>query len=89
MIQIENKVSGVKGGVLHIANIKAKYKNSKFEFIFQTQFSDQKQIFQSLKDAYQSYQQTRLYREIKARGVISENKNIIQLEMEKVFFFIL
>jgi Bardet-Biedl syndrome 5 protein len=64
--------------------VKAKQKNSRFEFIFQTLEGDNTTLFEHLKRVVHSYESTKLYREIKARGAIAENKSLILFPQEKV-----
>jgi Bardet-Biedl syndrome 5 protein len=62
---------------------KCRYNNNRFEFVFNSLTNTDK-IFNTFSNIYKAYDASRLYREIKIKGFITQDKNLIILQEEKL-----
>lgn len=75
-----SKVGGETKGLC----IKCRYNNNRFEFVFNAVNSTSSQIFTSFHAIYRSYDTSRLYRDMKMKGFLTQDKNPISLPSEKM-----
>ena len=61
-----------------------RFNGSKFEFLFTTQPAETANALNMLQTLLKEYQTTRMYREVKLRGAIFNDKNLIMLQDEEV-----
>jgi len=71
-------------GSTHSLYLRCKFNNSKFEFIFSSPLSDSQKLYAAFQAVFRSYEQTKLYRDLKLRGAIIQEKNLILLPLEKI-----
>lgn len=79
---VQSKLNGNNSSALYIMT---KYNNSRFEFIFTSLVKNSPRLFTSISSTIKSYETTRLYRELKLRGAIIHNKNLLLLPDEQVY----
>jgi len=59
-----------------------KYDNTRFEFIFTSLVRQSPRLFTTVQSVYRAYETTKLYRDLKLRGAIIEDKKLILLPNE-------
>lgn len=85
IISIEIKISYSQSlGSTQSLNIKSKYQQSRFEFIFSTINHESPRIFTTFQAVCRAYEGTKLYRDLKLRGAIIQNKTLNLLQLEKI-----
>ena len=62
-----------------------KYKGSRFEFIFTNLVRDTPRLFTTVQAVFRAYDTSKLYRDLKLRGAVIKDKELIILPEEKVF----
>jgi len=82
--EIRSTSSKVTGDVKALS-IKCKFNNNRFEFVFNAVSSISPQLFSTFDVIYRAYDTSRLYREVKLKGFLNQDKNLITLPKEKVF----
>ncbi len=75
--------SKVSGDIQALA-IKCKFNTNRFEFVFNSISDSSPQLFSSFDYIYQAYDTSRLYREVKMKGFLTQDKNLITLPGENV-----
>lgn len=75
-----SKVTGETIGLV----IKCKFNNNRFEFVFNAVSNNSPKLFSSFQMIHRAYDASRLYREIKLKGFLTQDKNLIMLPQEKV-----
>jgi len=81
--EVKANYSGSHGNST-LLNLRCKFNNSKFEFIFTSRSKESNRmgpLFQTIKQAYES---TKLFRDIRMRGAIIQDKDIVLLPGEMV-----
>lgn len=81
--EVKSSYSGSTGNT-QCLTLRCKFNNSKFEFIFTSRSKESNRmgtVFQNLKQAYES---TKLYRDIRMRGAIIQNKDLELLPQESI-----
>jgi len=63
--------------------IKCRFNNNRFEFVFNSLTNTDK-IFVSFNNVYKAYDSTRLYREMKLKGFLTQDKNLVLLPEELI-----
>lgn len=63
--------------------IKCRFNNNRFEFVFNS-LTNTNSIFVSFNNIYKAYDSTRLYREMKLKGFLTQDKNLIMLPEEQI-----
>lgn len=63
--------------------LKCRFNNNRFEFVFNSLTNTEK-IFNAFKDIYKAYDSSRLYREMKLKGFLTQDKNLINLPEEQI-----
>lgn len=62
-----------------------KYNNSRFEFIFTSLVKASPRLFTTVQAVYRAYETTKLYRDLKLRGAIIKDKQLMLLPHEQVY----
>ena len=62
-----------------------KYKKSRYEFIFTSLVRKSPRLFTTAQAVFRAYETTRLYRDLKLRGALLQNKNLVLLPLEKIY----
>ena len=65
-------------------NIRSKFNQNRFEFIFSTINHESPRIFTTFQTVCRAYEGTKLYRDLKLRGSIFTDKNLNLLTLEKI-----
>jgi len=65
--------------------LRTRFEKSRYEFIFTSLVSDSPRLFTSFQAVLRSYETTRLYRDMKLRGAVVQDKTVIMLPKEQVF----
>eukprot|EP00919_Chromeraceae_sp_WS-2016_P075203 GHVR01177891.1.p1 GENE.GHVR01177891.1~~GHVR01177891.1.p1 ORF type:complete len:228 (+),score=26.88 GHVR01177891.1:34-684(+) len=82
-LSITEAVSRIQGRAqaLHILT---KYNFTKFEFVFTFLVKGSPRLFTTLRSVHRAYLSSKLYRDLKLRGAIISNHNLIQLPQEEL-----
>lgn len=64
--------------------VMTKFRNSRFEFIFTSLVKNSPRLFTTVQAVYRSYETTKLYRDLKLRGAIIKDKQLLLLPDEDV-----
>jgi Bardet-Biedl syndrome 5 protein len=59
--------------------------NGNYEFIFSSPIKQNPRLFASFQQVLRSYETTKLYRDLRLRSAIIQDKQLIMLKNEKVF----
>jgi len=62
-----------------------KFNGSRFEFIFTNLVRDSPRLFTTVQAVFRAYDTSKLYRELKLRGAVIAQKELIQLPEEQIF----
>ncbi len=62
-----------------------KFNGSRFEFIFTNLVRDSPRLFTTVQAVFRAYDTSKLYRELKLRGAVISEKELIQLPDEQIF----
>lgn len=65
--------------------VMTKYNNSRFEFIFTNLVRSSPRLFTTVQAVYRAYDTTKLYRDLKLRGAIIKDKQLILLPHEQIY----
>ena len=65
--------------------LRTKYQTSRYEFIFTSLVKNSPRLFTSFQAVIRSYETTKMYRDLKLRGAIVADKQIIMLPKEQIF----
>lgn len=65
--------------------VMTKYNNSRFEFIFTSLVRQSPRLFTTVQAVFRAYETTKLYRDLKLRGAIIKDKQLILLPHEQVY----
>jgi Bardet-Biedl syndrome 5 protein len=85
IISIEIKISYSNSmGSSQSLNIRSKFNQSRFEFIFTTIKHESPRIFTTFQAVCRAYENTKLYRDLKLRGAIIQDKNLNMLGLENI-----
>ena len=69
----------------HAVFVMCKYKKSRYEFIFTSLVRKSPRLFTTAQAVFRAYETTRLYRDLKLRGALLQNKNLVLLPLEKIY----
>ena len=78
--QIDSKVSGESMALF----IKVKFGNNRFEFVFNAVANSSPQLFNTFTYVIKLYEHTRLYRDVKIKGFLMNEKNVVKLNLEEI-----
>jgi Bardet-Biedl syndrome 5 protein len=62
-----------------------KFNGSRFEFIFTNLVRDSPRLFTTVQAVFRAYDTSKLYRDLKLRGAVISEKELIQLPDEQIF----
>lgn len=62
-----------------------KFNGSRFEFIFTNLVRDSPRLFTTVQAVFRAYDTSKLYRDLKLRGAVVNEKELIQLPDERIF----
>ena len=62
-----------------------KYNKSRFEFVFTNLVRQSPRLFTTVQAVYRAYDTSRLFRDLKLRGAIIKDKNLIMLPNEQMY----
>ena len=82
--EIKDTNSLIKGSTQALY-LRTRYQQSRFEFIFTSLVRNSPRLFSSLQAVIRSFETTKLYRDLKLRGAIVSDGEIILLPKEKIF----
>lgn len=80
---IKTAASRLKGTV-QAFYIVTKFDGNRFEFVFTNLVRSSPRLFTSIQAVYRSYETTKLYRDLKLRGAIIKDKQLILLPNEQI-----
>lgn len=83
-IKARQSLSKLKGQTESVYLL-TKYKDTQFEFIFTNLVSDNPRLFSTVVAVHRAYETSKLYREVKLRGAIVDNKSLKLLPLEQVY----
>lgn len=82
--EIKETNSMIKGSTQALY-LRTRYQQSRFEFIFTSIVQNSPRLFSSFQAVIRSYETTKLYRDLKLRGAIVQDSELILLPKEQVF----
>merc|ERR1719499_2729312 len=62
-----------------------RYNSTRFEFIFTSLVKNSPRLFTTVQAVFKSYETTKLYRDLKLRGAIIRDKELVMLPHEQVY----
>jgi Bardet-Biedl syndrome 5 protein len=77
-------ISSKVAGETQALAIKCKFNGNRFEFLFNAVANDSPNLFNSFNLIYKAYDTSRLYRDVKMKGFLTQDKNLITLPGEEV-----
>jgi len=83
-VKIRTATSKLRGSTQALY-IMTKYSNSRFEFIFTSLVKASPRLFTTVQAVFRSYETTKLYRDLKLRGAIIKEKELMMLPHEQVY----
>ncbi|RHY10449.1 hypothetical protein DYB25_002235 [Aphanomyces astaci] len=83
-VKIRTATSKLRGSTQALY-IMTKYSNSRFEFIFTSLVKASPRLFTTVQAVFRSYETTKLYRDLKLRGAIIQDKELRLLPHEQVY----
>lgn len=78
---VDSRLRGKTQGL----NVMTKFNTNKFEFIFTSLVKGSPRLFTTIQAVYRAYETSRLYRDLKLRGAIIKDKQLILLPDEQIF----
>ena len=78
-------INSLVNGSTQALYLRTRFQQSRFEFIFSSLVKNSPRLFSSFQAVIRSYETTKLYRDLKLRGAIVQDGEIILLPKEKVF----
>ena len=82
--EVKETQSAVKGPIMALF-LRTRYQQSRYEFIFNSVVTNNLRMFQSYQAVIRSYETTKLYRDLKLRSAIIQDKQLVLLPNEKIF----
>jgi Bardet-Biedl syndrome 5 protein len=82
--EIKETNSAIKGNALALY-LRTRYQQARFEFIFSSLVKNSPRLFTSFQAVIRSYETTKLFRDVKLRSAIVQEKSLILLPHEEVF----
>ena len=83
-ISIKTTESKLRGNIQAL-HLRTKYKNNRYEFIYTSLIQNSPRLFTSFQATVRSYETTKLYRDLKLRGAIIQEKELILLPQETIY----
>jgi len=81
--EVKVNYSGSSGNTQSLV-LRCRFNNSKFEFIFSSSYKDSQRLNSTFQAVRRSYETTKMYRDLKMRGAIIQDRNLILLPQEKI-----
>jgi len=82
--EIKETNSAIKGNALALY-LRTRFQTSRYEFIFTSLVKNSPRLFTSFQAVIRSYETTKLYRDLKLRCAIIQDKSLIMLPSEQIF----
>jgi len=79
------ETNSLQRGTTQALYLRTKFGNSRYEFIFTSLVKNSPRLFTSFQAVIRSYETTKMYRELKLRGAIIQDKQLIMLPQEEIF----
>jgi Bardet-Biedl syndrome 5 protein len=83
-VNIRTAASRLRGNTQGLY-VMTKFNNSRFEFIFTSLVKNSPRLFTTVQAIFKSYETTKLYRDLKLRGAIIKDKQLLMLPDEEVY----
>ncbi len=83
-LSIKQAKSRLRGSIQALF-VLAKWQKQKYEFIFTSLVRKSPRLFTTAQAVFRSYETTRLYRDLKLRGALLQNKQLSLLPLEQVY----
>jgi len=83
-INIKTSNSRLRGNTQALY-VMTKYNNARFEFVFTNLVRQSPRLFTTVQAVYRAYDTSRLFRDLKLRGAIIKEKNLILLPNEQLY----
>jgi len=83
-INIRNANSRLRGQTQALY-VLTKFNGSRFEFIFTNLVKDSPRLFDTIQSVFRAYETTKLYRDLKLRGAIIQDKELKMLPLEQTY----
>ena len=84
-ITIKTATSRLRGGTTQALCVSAKLTENRLEFIFTSLVKSNPRLFITSQSVLRSYETTKLYRDVKLRSAIVDNKQLITLPTERIY----
>ncbi len=84
-INIHKTFSKLRGGQTQALFVLTKFSNTRYEFIFTNLVKSSPRLFTTVQAVFKAYETTKLYREVKLRSAIIQDKDLMLLPKEQVF----
>merc|ERR1712190_590225 len=65
--------------------VMTRFNSTRFEFIFTSLVKNSPRLFTTVQAVFKSYETTKLYRDLKLRGAIIRDKELVMLPHEQVY----
>jgi Bardet-Biedl syndrome 5 protein len=79
--QVNSKLRGNSQALF----VMTRYNSTRFEFIFTSLVKNSPRLFTTVQAVFKSYETTKLYRDLKLRGAIIRDKELVMLPHEQVY----
>jgi Bardet-Biedl syndrome 5 protein len=83
-ISIKTTESKLRGNIQAL-HLRTKYKTQRYEFVYTSLIHNSPRLFTSFQAVVRSYETTKLYRDLKLRGAIIQDKELILLPHETIY----
>merc|ERR1719387_2623900 len=78
---VQSKIKGSTQALI----VMTRFNSTRFEFIFTSLVKNSPRLFTTVQAVFKSYETTKLYRDLKLRGAIIKEKELIMLPNEQVY----
>merc|ERR1719301_385389 len=65
--------------------VMTRFNSTRFEFIFTSLVKNSPRLFTTVQAVFKSYESTKLYRDLKLRGAIIKDKELVRLPQEQIY----
>lgn len=77
--------SKLRGGAVEAVTILTKHNRTQYEFIFTNSSAENYQLYSTILNVHRAYETSKIYREVKLRGALLENKQLKLLPQEQTY----
>ena len=84
-ISIKSTSSRLRGGTSQALYIMSKFKNGRYEFVFTSLVAKSPRLFTTVQAVSRAYETSKMYRNLKLRGAIIKDNNLLLMPDENVF----